>query len=91
MALKLDEAGESVEFLGLLDSEAPDPARKPRRLPIARIGFNLIRTPPKVLLTRMRQQLDATPLLRRARIDLSPAPSGFRLRLKAVRTDGYQR
>ena len=36
MARKLAQAGETVEFLGLLDCEAPDPARKPRRLSAAR-------------------------------------------------------
>ena len=57
MACELAEAGETVEFLGLLDCEAPDPARKPRRLPLARVGLNLARTPPKILLGRLNQQI----------------------------------
>ena len=67
MACELAEAGETVEFLGLLDCEAPDPARKPRRLPLARVGLNLVRTPPKVLLGRLNEQIQAIPVVRRAR------------------------
>ena len=77
MASKLAEAGERVEFLGLLDCEAPDPARKPRRLPLARIGLNLLRTPPKVLLGRLNERIEAIPFVRRAKIRLFPPQSNF--------------
>ena len=90
MACELAEAGETVEFLGLLDCEAPDPARKPRRLPLARVGLNLVRTPPKVLLGRLNQQIQASPLVRRARMKLSPVQHNFRLRLHAVLSTSYR-
>jgi len=90
MASKLAEAGERVEFLGLLDCEAPDPARKPRRLPLAKVGLNLLRTPPKVLLDRLNEQIEAIPVVRRARIGLTPPQSNFHLRLQAVGATPYR-
>ncbi len=90
MASKLAEAGERVEFLGLLDCEAPDPARKPRRLPLARIGLNLLRTPPKVLLGSLNERIEAIPVVRRAKIRLTPPQSNYRLRLQAVGASPYR-
>ena len=90
MARKLVEAGEPVQFLGLLDCEAPDPARKPRRLPLARIGLNLARTPPNVLLSLTNEWLEAIPLVRQAKIALSPPQSNFGLRLHAVDPASYR-
>jgi len=90
MARVLTEAGETVEFLGLLDCEAPDPNRRPRRLPAMRIGLNLIRTPARVWVGRMNEQLETIPLVRWAKIRLSPQQSNFRLRLHAVLLASYR-
>jgi amino acid adenylation domain-containing protein len=90
MAGALAESGETVEFLGLLDTDAPDPARKPRRLPLARVGLNLLQTPPKDLLGRINERLEAIALVRWAKIKLSPTQSKFHLRLHAVRATPYR-
>jgi thioesterase domain-containing protein len=90
MARRLAEAGKTIEFLGLLDCEAPDPTRKPRRLPLAKIGLNLLRTPPGILLDRLNEYIEAIPIARRARIGLSPLQSSIPLQLQAVRANSYR-
>jgi amino acid adenylation domain-containing protein len=90
MACQLAEVGEKIEFLGLLDCEAPDPAQKPRRLPLARVALNLLRTPPKLLLRRLNKKIEAVTMVCRAKIGLSPLQSNIPLRLQAVRVKSYR-
>ncbi len=90
MARLLMESGETVEFLGLLDCPAPDPDRKPRRRPLAHIGLNLLRTPPKVLFTRLSEGLQTIPLVRRAKTKFSAPQSNIRFRLHAARSTPYR-
>jgi pimeloyl-ACP methyl ester carboxylesterase len=90
MARLLTEAGDTVEFLGLLDCAPPDPDRRPRRRPLVRIGLNLLRAPPKLLLTRLSEGLQTIPLVRRAKTKFSPPQSSIRFRLHAARSAPYR-
>ena len=89
MAQQLIKAGETVAFLGLIDSEAPDPALKLRRLPLGRVCLNLLRTPPKDLLDRINGRINKTSLVRRIKIKLLPTQSSFGARLQNVPATPY--
>ncbi len=89
MAQQLTKRGEAVAFLGLIDSEAPGPARKLRRLPLGQVCLNLLRTPPMHLLARINDRVDEMSLVRRIKIKLLPTQSSFRFRLQSVPATPY--
>ena len=94
MAHQLTAMGEKVAFLGLLDTHAPDPAWRPRRLPFVHVCRNLLRMRPRVLLKfvtkLMRDEIEAMPLVRSAMIKFLPTPSTLRLRLVSVSEAPYE-
>ena len=89
MAQQLIKAGETVAFLGLIDSQAPDPALKLRQLPLGRVCLNLLRTPPKDLLDRINGRINRTSLVRRIKIKLLPKQSSFGARLQNISATPY--
>jgi thioesterase domain-containing protein len=90
MAQQLARAGETVEFLGLIDTDAPGDQEKPRLLPLGQVCRNVLQTPPSRLLKFANDRLNETRLVRRAKIHLFPAQSSYRFRLQDLAATRYQ-
>ena len=68
MALQLTRAGETVEFLGLIDTDPPGRVEKPRHLPLGQVYRNLLRTSPSRLLRLGHDRLNKSRFVRRIKI-----------------------
>jgi amino acid adenylation domain-containing protein len=94
MAQQLIARGETVAFLGLLDTHVPDPARRPRRLPLVQVCRNLLGIRPRALLDgvarRIVHKIESIPLARRAAIRFMPPPAALKLQLEGVNRIRYE-
>ena len=80
MAQQLARAGETVEFLGLIDTDAPGQTQT-NLLPIGDVIKNVLRTPPAKLLRIVNNALNKNKFVRRTKIRFLPTDSSFQFRL----------
>jgi amino acid adenylation domain-containing protein len=81
MAQQLHSEGETVEFLGLIDTDPPGHGQRSKPLPMGKVIKNVMRTSPARLLRLVNNALNRNTFVRRTKIRFLPTDSSFQFRL----------